>query len=85
MKIDTGDSVYHEPSDETWLVAYVRGDRLAWCGWPGGEAALADCKLLKKASDEARQKLLTDMAAMAISDSRARYARQRLGYEGAAA
>jgi hypothetical protein len=40
--IDTADHVLHGPSGETWVVAYVEGDRLAWCGWPEGEAKLAD-------------------------------------------
>ena len=37
MTIDTGDTVKHGPTGETWVVAYVQGDRLAWCGWPEGE------------------------------------------------
>ncbi len=62
--IDTGDSVLHGPTGETWTVAYVSGDRLAWCGWPPGEAMLSDCKLVKKATPEYRNKLLHDMASM---------------------
>ena len=27
---------------------YVRGDRLAWLGWPPGEARLSDCLLVEK-------------------------------------
>jgi hypothetical protein len=60
MDIDTGDHVLHAPSGETWVVAYVRGDRLAWCGWPQGEATLTDCVLLKKATAEERIKLLRE-------------------------
>lgn len=76
--IDTADHVLHAPSGESWVVAYVRGDRLAWCGWPQGEAALADCTLLKKATDAERDKLLREMADSGSNDMRVTYARQRL-------
>ncbi len=62
--IDTGDSVIHRPTGETWLVAHVDGDRLYWCGWPPGCAALSDCTLVEKATPEARDKLIRDLAAM---------------------
>ena len=77
--IDTADHVYHAPSGECWVVAYVRGDKLAWCGWPQGEADLADCTLTKKATPAERDKILHQMAgAMCGSDMRAAYARERL-------
>ena len=78
-EIDTGDIVLHEPTGEEWLVAYVKGDRLAWCGWPEGEAKLADCTLVKKATDQSRDSLLKDMAEITGGDARGRYARDRLG------
>ena len=78
-RIDTGDSVLHGPTGETWVVAYVQGDRLAWCGWPEGEARLEDCKLVTAASDEYREKLLREMSEMSTDDARKRYARWRLG------
>jgi hypothetical protein len=77
--IDTGDSVLHGPSGETWLVAYVQGDRLAWCGWPEGEARLSDCTLVRKATPEGRNELLHRMADMNADDARRRYARTALG------
>lgn len=40
MDIDTGDTVKHKPTGEEWLVAGVKGDRLMWCGWPEGWAAV---------------------------------------------
>ena len=83
--IDTGDHVHHAPSGEDWVVAYVRGDRLAWCGWPEGEAALADCTLVKKAAPAERDKLLREMAAIEQHDRRASYARDRLAREEAPA
>ena len=82
--IDTADHVQHGPSGETWVVAYVKGDRLAWCGWPQGEAALSDCTLVKKASGAERDKLLREMAAIDSSDARATYARNQLAHEGPA-
>jgi hypothetical protein len=62
MNIDTGDYVLHRPTGEQWIVAYVHGDRLAWCGWPEGEAALADCELVEKATPERREHWLQEMA-----------------------
>lgn len=47
-----GDSVYHAPSGETWLVAWCDGERLAWAGWPDGTALAADCAIVKRATDE---------------------------------
>lgn len=49
----TGDHVLHKPSGETWVVAFVDGDDLAWCGWPNGLARTSDCEL-----DSARQILI---------------------------
>lgn len=60
--IDTGDVVLHGPTQERWVVACVDGDRLSWCGWPEGMAALSDCTLIKKATPEERQKLLHQIA-----------------------
>jgi len=68
--IDTGDSVYHRPTKETWLVAAVDGDRLYWCGWPPGFADLKDCELKEKASDEKRLKLLKEIASKSTNDAR---------------
>lgn len=81
MQIDTADHVKHEPTGEEWIVAFVRGDRLAWCGWPEGQAALSDCTMIKKATPEDRDNLLQRMAEME-NDSRGRYARERLGQSG---
>jgi hypothetical protein len=59
-----GDTVKHGPTGETWLVAYVDGDRLAMCGWPFGEAKLSDCTLLKRASDVNHAAMLQRLADM---------------------
>lgn len=76
--IDTGDTVFHAPSGETWKVACVQGDRLSWTGWPEGMANLADCTLVEKATPEAREKLLRQMADMRADDHRRRYAQWRM-------
>jgi hypothetical protein len=77
--MDTGDVVMHGPSGETWTVAYVRGDHLAWCGWPEGEALTSDCKLVKSSTSENRLHLLHEMAAIHDpGDRRRRYALARL-------
>lgn len=75
--IDTGDHVRHQPTGEEWVVAYVKGNRLAWCGWPPGEAILSDCVLLEKATESKRSELLRTMAECG-DDERCAYARQRL-------
>lgn len=74
IDIDTGDAVYHGPSGETWLVAYVEGDYLTACGWPETRALLTDCTLVRKATPERRRALLREMADMHGDDSRKRYA-----------
>lgn len=78
LTIDMGDVVLHGPTGERWVVAYVRNGYLAWCGWPCGEAKLSDCTLVEPASDEARIKLLNEMASMSEDDPRRSYARRRL-------
>jgi hypothetical protein len=60
--IDTGDHVLHKPTGETWIVARVDGDRLAWCGWPEGWARLSDCRLVKKARTRYRDSVLMELA-----------------------
>lgn len=57
-----GDIVHHEPSGEDWVVAYVDGEDLAWCGWPDGIARAADCWLKKSCTDEEHLKLLKEIA-----------------------
>ena len=73
MSIRTGDTVLHKPSGEKWLVAYVQGEYLAWCGWPEGEAKLADCELVRACTDEQHWKSVREIAASA-SGARARWA-----------
>lgn len=66
--IDTADHVYHAPSGEGLLVAYVAGDKLVCCGWPESIVRLSDCTLTMKATAKARDELLRCMAAMVDHD-----------------
>lgn len=84
MAIRCGDHVKHEPTGETWVVAHVDGDRLAWCGWPDGEAKISDCMLVKKCSDEENIQLLREIA-MSNTGRRSRMAQATLAqYEQSA-
>lgn len=60
----TGDTVKHGPSGEEWVVAYVDRDYLAPCGWPPGEAKVADCTLVEECSEEESLALLRRLAEM---------------------
>lgn len=71
-----GDHVYHEPSGETWVVAYVTGDDLCPCGWPESLARVADCTLVKSCSDDEHRSILEELRE--IGGSRARHAKRAL-------
>lgn len=77
-----GDHVLHGPTGETWVVAYVEDDRLAWCGWPYGHALLSDCTLVKACTDAEHLKWLRDIAKS--GDGRGRRARLALADLGEA-
>lgn len=77
MDIDTADIVRHEPTGEEWLVAHVRGERIAWSGWPAGEAAVSDCTLIRKATHEERAQFLQELSQVQ-NDVRGVVARERL-------
>ena len=82
MKPRCGDHVKHYPTGETWTVAYVEGDKLAWCGWPPGEARLGDCELIHRCTDKEHLGLLARCARLPESDARGRHARALLDKEG---
>lgn len=71
-----GDVVHHGPTGEDWVVAYVDGDHLAWCGWPEGEAKVADCRLKEACTDEEHLKRLQEISKS--SGKRARWAQAAL-------
>lgn len=62
--IDVGDVVKHVPTNQYWVVAYVRDDRIGRCGWPQYEDALRDCTLINKATHEQRENTLRIQAKM---------------------
>lgn len=78
QKIDTGDTVLHHPTGETWLVAGVDGEWISWCGWPEGKGQLSDCVLIDKATKKERLELLNQLKALPESDHRQRLAVRRL-------
>lgn len=80
-QIDTADTVFHEPSGETWLVAGVKEGRLMWCGWPPGYADVANCRLVEKATPEKRRQLLQDLSQMQGDDTRKLHALRVLEQE----
>ena len=81
-RIDTGDTVLHEPSQEIWVIAYAdyKTDKLSWLGWPqDGEANISDCKLIEKATPEKRDRLFYDITEQLSGNSRAHsFAAERL-------
>jgi hypothetical protein len=77
----TGDTVFHKPTGETWLVAYVEDDGryLAACGWPFALVPVDQCELRARASDKERHSLLLELAGMSGDDMRKSYALRTLG------
>ncbi|TXH71304.1 MAG: hypothetical protein E6Q83_03620 [Thiothrix sp.] len=80
-RIDTGDTVFHRPSQETWTVCYADYEtgRICPAGWPETIADIADCDFIKKGSSEYREELLQSMSKLNANDSRKRYAERVLG------
>ena len=75
-----GDTVFHRPTGETWVVAHIDEARneLAWVGWPPGYGRLSDCVLKTECSDEQHVEQLTRLAS--IDHDRAGGADFRKGY-----
>lgn len=63
-----GDVVHHEPTGETWLLAWAENLQVCAMGWPETVAALGDCTLIKAASDEEHRKALTDVVESGVGD-----------------
>lgn len=74
--IDTGDAVYIEGLDETWLVAYRHNGYVCCCGWPESQVEEKHCTMKRKATPEQRLKLLHEMKS--LQDSRGSHARHEL-------
>jgi hypothetical protein len=67
----TGDIVRHYPSGEDWVVAWADHETgyMAPCGWPTCQAKIADCSILKRATDEAYDALVDQLALSGRSDA----------------
>jgi hypothetical protein len=74
--IDTGDAVYVEGLDETWLVAYCSNGYVCCCGWPESLVEEKRCTMKRKATPEQRLQLLREMAC--LDGSRGSHARCEL-------
>ncbi len=72
--IDTGDTVLHVPSGETWIVAGAAGAHLWPCGWPPGRANVSDCVLLIKATPQEKANLQAQLKRMPHDDERRQFA-----------
>ena len=68
----TGDVVYHVPSREEWVVAWADHNHgyMAPCGWPECQAKITDCVVIKRASDEEAEKLVSDIEKSGRRDAR---------------
>lgn len=70
-----GDHVLHEPTGETWLVAWVEGGDIAWTGWPNGAALLRDCTITKRCTDREHAKAVQAWADVRDDSRRGRVLR----------
>lgn len=71
--IEIADHVKHMPSGEEWIVARVN-DLYVWpCGWPESMAMKIDCVLIKKSSQESRDKLIEELKKLPATDARHYY------------
>lgn len=77
-----GDTVYHMPSKETWVLAADEEDgRVICCGWPETIAKASDCELREAATDTYRIKMLQDVAAGPRPSARTSWAKRCLDRE----
>lgn len=67
--IRAGDTVKHTPTGETWVVAGVDGDDLAWMGWPDGLARTSDCVAIGACSDEKHRRTLYEVLSKHSAES----------------
>ena len=78
QRIRTGDTVFHRPSKETWVVAYATDKHVCPCGWPETLADIGDCELLRSCSDEHNEDMLRILATKRDGDTRQACARAEL-------
>jgi hypothetical protein len=63
----TGDTVFHRPSGETWVVSWADKTEIIPCGWPETFARVSDCDLLSACSDEEHWAMVEKVAAAGSS------------------
>lgn len=56
-----GDIVYHWPTGERWVLAYGDDEgRVAWMGWPPGQAEAQHCVLMVPATEAEHRKAVME-------------------------
>jgi hypothetical protein len=58
--IRPGDHVEHGPTGETWVVGRADAEHVEPFGWPRSRASVADCRVVRRASDAESAKAETD-------------------------
>ena len=76
--IDTADTVIHRPTGEIWTVCCVHDRAVYVCGMPGGPYRVAECELVRQATEDERLDLLKRLAASTMKGHRPEYARAAL-------
>lgn len=79
----SGDTIFHRPSGEHWLVAAVspKRDEVVCCGWPETIAKAADCEVVRHCTDAEHQEMLAEVIRSCPDQIRGSWARAAL--EGA--
>jgi hypothetical protein len=67
----TGDTVFHAPSGETWIVAWADHETgyMAPCGWPTCQAQMRDCLIIRGATDDESKKLIDVLSRSGRTDA----------------
>lgn len=58
--IRPGDHIEHGPTGETWVVGRATAEHVEPFGWPRSRAQTADCRVVKRATDEESAKAEAD-------------------------
>ena len=78
MSFRAGDVIIHKPSGDTWTLACDEENRAVVCvGWPESFAAVDDCELVERATDEARAVMLGSVAGSCVDQYRGRLAKRQ--------
>ena len=83
MKFRAADTVYHEPTKETWILAADEDNGEVFpCGWPETIAKASDCKLVERGAGADRKEQLILSSQMSDPfDIRRRRAAEQLAHE----